>query len=881
MKRTFVLICGLVLLTAPRLRAQERGAAALGELVNGLGTTTRVLMIGAHPDDEDTQLISYLAKGKHIETAYLALTRGDGGQNLIGNELGEVLGMIRTEELLSARRIDGGRQYFSRAFDFGFSKTLDETLEHWPKDSILKDAVAIVRAFRPHVIIAVFTGTPADGHGHHQYSGVIAREVFDAAADSVRFPAASLGGLQPWAPATFYRLVRGGNGSLRFNVGQYDPLLGQTYSEIATISRSQHSSQGQGGLPQKGPRYSSVRPEVSRVLDVTKPQQSLFDGIDTTWARFKSVSLPDSARRALDSLAGAESGVVHALDLMDPSRVVSPLAGYLRLANRTLSTIACTPLQALTPQAPSCAGAMGDLQLALTTTRDRAGAALLNAAGVSLNAYAPRELIAERDTVPVTVAVYNQGKAPVALERASLIGRVTGPASSRARDIAPESSVQDTLPFVAGIDPSVPWWLRRAKKHDMFTLLPAKPGPFVSQEMITGEDRVQDTGVDAVIRIAGVDVPVRTPAIAYRFLDPARGEVLRPIAVVPQITVLLEHEIEYARANTPFDRMMLVHVHSSASSARDVNVSLIVPEGLRADSASRRVHLEPFADASVYFRVQGQLAPGRQVLLANAKILGDIYSLGFVPINYEHIRPLRFYRPSDVHMEAVNATYANLRVGYIKGVGDNVMPMLEELGIPVTELDPLTLPQVKLSGFNTLVIGPRAYEANKALVANNATIMQFARDGGTVVTQYGQFPYQQPGVLPYPITLTRPAADRVTDENAQVRVLDPASPLLASPNKIGDADFANWVQERSSYMPRTFDAHYRTLFSMNDKDEPANDAAVLVAPVGKGTYVYTTMSFFRQLPAGNPGAARLFINLMSAKPSAATRPAAASSAVHP
>jgi len=188
MKRAFVLICGLVLSAAPRLTAQERGAAALGELVEGLGTTTRVLMIGAHPDDEDTQLISYLATGKHIQTAYLALTRGDGGQNLIGNELGEELGMIRTEELLSARRIDGGRQYFTRAFDFGFSKTLDETLQHWPKDSILKDAVAIVRAFRPQVIIAVFTGTPADGHGHHQYSGVIAREVFDAAADSVRCP---------------------------------------------------------------------------------------------------------------------------------------------------------------------------------------------------------------------------------------------------------------------------------------------------------------------------------------------------------------------------------------------------------------------------------------------------------------------------------------------------------------------------------------------------------------------------------------------------------------------------------------------------------------------------------------------------------------------
>src|SRR4051812_15116742 len=225
----------MLLAVAPRLSAQERGAAALGELVAGLSTTTRVMVIGAHPDDEDTQLIAYLAKARHIETAYLSLTRGDGGQNLIGNELGQSLGMIRTEELLAARRIDGGRQYFTRAYDFGFSKSIDETAERWPKDSILKDMVAIVRAFRPQVIISVWAGTPQDGHGHHQYSGVLAREVFDAAAVSVRFPPSTMRGLQPWATAKFYRGRRGsGGGSLSFNVGEYDPLTGRTYSEIAS-----------------------------------------------------------------------------------------------------------------------------------------------------------------------------------------------------------------------------------------------------------------------------------------------------------------------------------------------------------------------------------------------------------------------------------------------------------------------------------------------------------------------------------------------------------------------------------------------------------------------------------------------------------------------
>src|SRR5499427_7908072 len=304
MKRFALLVCAVVVALSPSAgaNAQRADAGKLGEEIAGLGTTARVLMIGAHPDDEDTQLIAWLAKARHVETAYLSLTRGDGGQNLIGNELGPQLGMIRTEELLAARRLDGGRQYFTRAYDFGFSKTLEETLEHWPKDSILKDVVEIVRAFRPHVIISVWSGTPADGHGHHQYAGVISREAFDAAADSVRFPADRAGGLTPWATPKFYRLRRRGGGSLTFNVGEYDPVLGESYSELATLSRTQHRSQGQGELPEKGPRFTAVQLEVSRVSDVKAPERGLFDGFDTTWARFKSLPLRESARAALDSL---------------------------------------------------------------------------------------------------------------------------------------------------------------------------------------------------------------------------------------------------------------------------------------------------------------------------------------------------------------------------------------------------------------------------------------------------------------------------------------------------------------------------------------------------------------------------------------------------
>src|SRR5512146_3458373 len=509
LKRLLVVGFTLLVVVAPRLSGQERGAASLGELLAGLGTTTRVMMIGAQPDDEDTQLIAYLAKARHVETAYLSLTRGDGGQNLIGNELGPQLGLLRTEELLAARRIDGGRQYFTRAFDFGFSKSLDETLERWPRDSILKDMVAIVRAFRPHVIIAVWTGTPADGHGHHQYAGVLGREVFDAAADSVRFPPSAVGGLPPWVTQKFYRGGYRAARTLSFNVGEFDALRGVSYSEIATVSRSQHRSQGQGEVPQRGPRMDGVRLEVSRVSDAHAPEQGLFDGLDTSWARFRGVPVADSVRTAVDSLAPAEAAVRRSMNLAEPSGMIGPLATYARLALRAASGVRCTTLDVASPSMPACAGATGDLALALASTRDRAIASLLAAAGVSLDATAPRELVAEGDSVPVTISVYDDGSSPVVLERASLLGLADGVTSPRTA--APHSVLRDTLQFRAGQSPTVSWWLRRPRRGDTFD----QP----LSDMILGGDRRRDSGADLVLRVGDVSVPVHTGSIVYRLSD--------------------------------------------------------------------------------------------------------------------------------------------------------------------------------------------------------------------------------------------------------------------------------------------------------------------------------------------------------------------------
>src|SRR5689334_19722585 len=317
----------MLLAVAPRASAQERGAVALGELVSGLGVSARVLVIGAHPDDEDTRLIAWLARGRHVETAYLSLTRGDGGQNLLGNELGESLGAIRTEELLAARRIDGGKQYFSRAFDFGFSKSADETFRHWPRDSILRDVVTVVRSFKPHVIVAMFSGTPRDGHGHHQASGILAREAFDIAGDTVRFPRAATAGLGGWTPLKFYRgawTLPPTDPVLRINVGEFDPMIGRSYAEIAAESRSQHKSQAMGALQPKGVRFTQVRREVTRVNESQAPgtEKSLFDGIDTTWARFRTPDTSPPVAALVDSLARAIAAVQAAPFLRSPDAAV-------------------------------------------------------------------------------------------------------------------------------------------------------------------------------------------------------------------------------------------------------------------------------------------------------------------------------------------------------------------------------------------------------------------------------------------------------------------------------------------------------------------------------------------------------------------------------
>jgi hypothetical protein len=426
------------------------------------------------------------------------------------------------------------------------------------------------------------------------------------------------------------------------------------------------------------------------------------------------------------------------------------------------------------------------------------------------------------------------------------------PADSAARVTVPVSPQTST----------VPWWLAVGRRGDMF--VPPGDRSSAADNIAIGEDRVAETQASADLRIAGVPFQTMVGPIIYRFADPARGERRRPLAAVPAINMLFDDEVEYARAGVPLDRVYNVHLRSTTSAPRSVSVTLELPTGLAADSIVRRAALEPFGSATLSFRIRGSLRAGRYLIAATATSGRETFRSGYVPMIYEHIRPLRYYRPAVVQVEAVEAALPrNATVAYIPGVGDNVAPMLSQLGLRVTLVAPEQLEATDLSRYGAVVVGPRAFAASTVLAGQAPRLQAFARAGGTVVVQYGQNEIQAPGLLPYPVTLAR-LAQRVTDERAPVRVLAPKDPLLTTPNRITPADFEGWVQERAVYMPTTFDPHYRALLEMHDPGEPENRSAVLVAPVGRGAYVYTTLALFRQLPAGVPGGARLFLNLLAA-----------------
>jgi LmbE family N-acetylglucosaminyl deacetylase len=813
---SFLLLIGL----AGSVRAQLEppstgGVVALDRELRMLGGDKRVLMIGAHPDDEDTELLTLLVRGLGAEAAYLSLNRGEGGQNLIGPELGPALGLLRTEELLAARRLDGARQYFTRAYDFGFSKSQEETWRHWPRDSVLKDVVRIVRRFRPQVIVSVFSGTPRDGHGQHQAAGWAAHEVFDIAGDPRRFPELEReDGLAPWTPQKLYRSTWSDTTAttLTLEGGALDRAAGLSYHQIAMAGRSLHRSQDMGRIQALGP--SRVR--LALVSDRTgKGSGGLFAGIDTS------------------SVAGGSSGTPR------------DLPGLVSLRARWTAV-----------------GIPADRLAHL----DRA---IVAASGVVCDARSDDDRLAPGQQIAVVLECWNTGNA-----RHAVVVELRGTAGLRPDsgavtfDLGPGALERRTISASVSGETAVtvPYFKLAASEPALYDWQAAAP-----------TERGEPFGPALLTATFVLDGAARSEReVSFRLNDQARGEVRRPLVVVPRIGVAIDPATEVWPSASRAPRRFTVTLTHGARDTTTGTVGLELPRGW-APVARRPftlTHEDQRETLTFEVRLPAAVAEGvAQVRAVARDAAGREFSSGVVTVDYPHIRPRTYTVPADASIRIARLALPAIgRVGYVRGAADRVPEALAGVGVPITLLDGAALERGDLDRFDAIVIGPRAYETEPALGEDNERLLAYARGGGLVIVQYQQQLYFDNHYAPYPLTVGGPSAapgapaivhDRVTDETAPMRLLAPTDPVGVTPNRLGDADWTGWVQERGLYFARTWHPSFRPLVETHDPGEPPLQGGLLVARTGRGTYVYTGLSFFRQLPAGVPGAFRLFANLLA------------------
>jgi len=938
-RHRFLLLLSLLLLPAG-LSAQLEppstgGLAALDQALRPLGRYQRVLMIAAHPDDEDTELLTLLVRGMGAEAAYLSLTRGEGGQNLIGDELGEALGLLRTEELLAARRLDGARQFFSRAYDFGYSKNLDDTWAHWPRDSVLKDVVRIVRRFRPQVVVTVFTGTSRDGHGQHQAAGWAAQEAFRIAGDSSAFPElAREEALLPWAPSKLYRSTRFDSAAttLRLDGGTLDPATGLTYHQIAMRGRSLHRSQDMGQLQRLGPSWVRLQLLQDRT---GRGGDGLFSGLDTTLAGVPLVQglRPERRREIVEQLARYGARVDSARALLAPA-VRPALQALLLRAQRDLDAGRRAALDAqpggrgrLVVSSPVLLGDPFEGEVRrLTAARVAAQDILVD--GISED---PRVTPGQR--VGVNLTFWNPGGTPV--EAALCVGSLAFGWSVRVDSVRTaevsrsprrgaclgyDSTDERWRPLSAGnpgavpagrlttarllaevgqeTDYSTPYFLRAPRIGDLYAWDP--------DERLAWGEPFGDLTWWYEAQLGGGQSPGRDPReLTFRGNDQGSGEFRLPVTVVPRIDVRLDPANEVRSLRLAPWTFTVTLTHGATDSTTGV-VELHLPDGWTEPAAQRFRFGREDERRTFTFTVRppAQLKAGEYQFRAVAiDQRGRRYDVGLQAVDHPHIHPRSWSRRAVATVHAAGIAVPKVgAIAYLRGAADRIPEALASVGLPVTLITGADLQRGSLSRYQTIVIGPRAFETDPNLAPANDKLLAYARAGGTVIVQYQQYGYFQGGYAPYGLTVgTRapggtstgttgrqdsvrapaPALlgghDRVTDATAPVTLLDPAHPVVRVPNRIGPADWEGWVQERGLYFAHSWDPEWRPLLRMNDPGESPLDGSLLVSRVGAGTYVYTALSFFRELPAGVPGAFRLFANLLSfrERPTTGGRPAAA------
>jgi len=843
----------------PRPALEHEGAAAEGLALRRLGRTQRILMIGAHPDDENTALLAELALGHGADVAYLSLTRGEGGQNLIGGELGEALGLVRSGELLAARRLDGAVQFFTRAYDFGFSKSAEEAFAHWPRDSVLADVVEVVRLWKPDAILSIFSGTPRDGHGHHQAAGILAREAFDAAADPSRFPQQVARGLPAHRADRLYQALwrpQPGEATLTLETGALDPLLGRSRYQVAMASRSRHRSQDMG-------RAQPAGPQASALLLLESRGAGEWDALSATGV--------DLVARAID--AGAPEPLVELLrryhgDALQAREGWSPLAertSRVALLRRALARLD-SALVVVTPNS----------RLAYHVVAERADAAdaVRLAAGVVLDVVADRPVVSPGDTIALELALWNGGESPLSVRSLEPVlpqGWWAVTSDARVESVAPGEVAMRrfTVHVPADAAAEAAYFLERPRDGDLYRW----PGG------ANAALRARPFAPPALLGRAVVmeDVPV-TQRAQHLTVDPAYGERRAAALVLPRLSVSLSPEVAVLPLGRDDARVRIqVRIESRAASRLPGELRLTLPDGwtlldhddgVERPVAGATLRIDPSPGVSI---IPLSLRPPAGVRAGSHPIevvfvdsAGRRYDREVVLVDHPHLTPRALLLPAAATVRSFEVAVPDVRVGYVPGPGDATAEALAALGVPVDTVPAAALRAGDLGRWDVVVAGIRAFEVNPTLQdpAVRERIHAWVRGGGAWITQYNKYEFASEGYAPLPLTMSRPHG-RVTDEAAMVRLLEPSHPILSVPNRIGPDAWQGWVQERGLYFAETWDPGYAPLLEMADPGEAPQRGALLAARLGDGWYVYTGLALFRQLPAGVPGAYRLLANLVA------------------
>lgn len=776
-----------------------------------------VLYVAAHPDDENTRLLAWLVNDRHIRTGYLSLTRGDGGQNILGSEQGDALGLIRTHELMEARKLDGAEQFFTRAIDFGFSKTFEETFKHWNEDTLTSDAVWVMRQFRPDVVICRFPPNTQAGHGQHAASAIIAANAFKAAGDETKY-SNQLGYYKAWQPKRIlFNAYRFGSFSttsedmFKMKVGHYKPGMGMGTGELAGISRSIHRSQGAGTASVAG-----VQSEYFRLVDGAPFSASIFDGIDITWNRVNRPDIGDDLKAVADNF-----------DFRSPEKSIPALLSVRKKIEQVKDAYwREQKLAEINQTILDCSGFMAEL-------------------------FAKQPQAVAGASLPFTLHVIARAQQPVVLKSINWLS--TGAGTDTLINMAVNADTIVTLEHKITIPANTPltqpYWLAKAHGPSLFTI--------PNNTELGMPETPNNLQANMIVNIGDVDFKVALP-LSYKKLDPLKGDVIEQLRITPAMYAEFSSNLLVANTNGSLATELRIHAN------KDIASGTYTISGGAQEGKPVTFSLKAGADTTIPVRFAADpKAVNKEYTITAALSNGGVESsVSQHLIQYSHLPVLQYFTPAKAKVIPHDWKCAVKRVGYIEGAGDLVVSLLKQAGLEVDILKDADLSSAaKLKKYDAIITGIRAVNVEKRMAQWIPVLLDYAKDGGTLVMQYNTLQdLATTNIGPYPFTL---ANERVTEEDAKVTFTDPKSKLLNYPNKITEKDFDGWVQERGLYFPNKWDDRYQVLLEMHDKGEQPSKGGTLFAKFGKGNYIYTSLSFSRQLPAGNSGAIKLLMNMLS------------------